>query len=114
MGQFRPAQRQEFRFGVSQHPAHGRIHLQEVPVHPGQAHAEWSVLKGTAEALLAVAQLLPGAHALAEVADDGGNTHNLAAGILHRGDGEHDLDPAAILSHADCFVTAAAAGSGRG
>jgi hypothetical protein len=55
-GNLRPIEREQFRFGVPEHAAQGRVDLLEPAVSRDQSHAEGGVLESGSEVLVALLQ----------------------------------------------------------
>src|SRR5262245_60966843 len=80
------------------------VDVEQPTVEARAGDADAGLAHDSAIALLAVAQRLDEAAALAHVARDGRGAHHLARLIAERRDGHRDFDPAPVLAHADGFV----------
>ena len=100
-----PRSVKQFPFRISQHPAKGRVHLEESPVQFAHTHTALCVLKHLAESIIAFLKLALGADALADIAGANRNADDLAAWILDRGDGDRNIDGVTVLCQSDGIVT---------
>src|ERR1017187_1230462 len=97
MGEVEPAERGQFRRGVTEHAAEGSIDLQHARVGGGHAQAERRILESHPETRFVIAQRLLGCFGLGNVVNDGSRTGDLPSCVSNRTRRNPNLDPFAIL-----------------
>lgn len=106
MRQVAPVGAPQFLFGITQHPAKCLVRPDNASVQAGRRHAKRRVLENLSKTLFAFPQLAFHLQPRADVAGDGGDAYDFAAGISYRRVGNADIAEGTVLLSADRFERA--------